>query len=835
MQENADKSIPFGQIRLFPLVKNIQFALLGLFLFLALCEAKAQNFEGTEFRIAFLKNLNVNLNGPPTFDFSIHAIENVQVTIAYGQPGDAYFDQQAINLTAGQVGVISFPDQFLNQEELHVVQTRSFRVTSTGTIRLYAYHHRMLFSDVTAVLPVTSLGSEYIVATHQNPGSNVPSLFNIIGHEDNTVVTVIPSVNTPLGAANAPFQVTLDAGEVISIGSNGNLTGSRVFTESGTAFAAYAGHQQVSYPADCNADNHIFEQLMPVNTWGQYHPLVPTLDSGGDLAIIVALEDDTNITIGCEVLPTLGAGQSTTFFVGNGPQIMISSAPVQVMMLTVSCACNDMNTGDPNLRVVLPLDRGNTEVKFRSGLDFTLLGPLPGTIVVEIHLVMPTAETANLTVNGASIDQWELFDVFPEFSVAKVPLDNVAVLTTIESSTPFWGEFVAMRVFDALSMSLGSNAEMVVPPLEIFFVDLGGDQTLCPGESLLLDPGAGVSGIWQDGSDSPAFEVSDSGTYYFTSDLPCGFDTVEVALSIPELSLSDSVEACSGDEVLLEASVLPGYSYLWDTGEEGPSLTVAESGSYTLTATNPDGCDTSATATVSLLMPPVAEIIGEDSFCEGDTIVLFAKGEGDYLWSTGFEGAELLVFQAGSYSLTVTADNGCTDEAATFVSRLSQPFLLVDSASACPGEEVIVDASSPNGVLQWVTPEVENPAELLPGIYLVSISNECGVELIPIEVEEENCDCASKIPNIFSPNGDGRNDAFIPDMECEPLGFAMQVFSRWGKEVFAGNEAAQGWNGEETDGSPASEGVYYYVISYTNPLTQEVKRLNYTGWVTLVR
>lgn len=835
MRENANKSIPFGQIRLFPLVKNIQLALLALFLFLAPGETKAQNFEGTEFRIAFLKNLNVNLNGPPTFDFSIHAIENVQVTIAYGQPGDAYFDQQAINLTAGQVGVISFPGQFLNQEELHVVQTRSFRVTSTGTIRLYAYHHRMLFSDVTAVLPVTALGSEYIVATHQNPGSNVPSLFNIIGHEDNTVVTVIPSVNTPLGAANVPFQVTLDAGEVISIGSNGNLTGSRVFTESGTAFAAYAGHQQVSYPADCNADNHIFEQLMPVNTWGQYHPLVPTLDSGGDLAIIVALEDNTDITIGCEVLPTLGAGQSTTFFLGDGPQIMISSGPVQVMMLTVSCACNDMNTGDPNLRVVLPLDRGNTEVKFRSGLDFTLLGPLPGTIVVEIHLVMPTAETANLTVNGASIDQWELFDVFPEFSVAKVPLANVAVLTTIESSTPFWGEFVAMRVFDALSMSLGSNTEMVVPPLEVVFVDLGGDQALCPGQSLVLDPGVTTTGVWQDGSNEPTFEVSQAGLYYFVSDLPCGADTVEVNISQAELSLIDSAAVCAGESVTLEATALPDYTYLWNTGEEGPSLTVAAIGSYTLTATNPDGCDTSATATVSLLLPPVAEIIGEDSFCEGDTIVLFAQGEGDYLWSTGFEGPELLVFEAGNYSLTVTADNGCTDEAGTFVSRLTQPFLLVDSASACPGEEVTVDATSPNAVLQWVTPEVENPAELGPGLYLVSISNECGVELIPIEVEEEDCDCASKIPNIFSPNGDGRNDAFIPDMECEPVGFQLTVFNRWGKEVYSGSDHVRGWRGEEPDGNPASAGLYYYVLSYINPLRQEVAKLNYTGWVTLVR
>ena len=66
-----------------------------------------------------------------------------------------------------------------------------------------------------------------------------------------------------------------------------------------------------------------------------------------------------------------------------------------------------------------------------------------------------------------------------------------------------------------------------------------------------------------------------------------------------------------------------------------------------------------------------------------------------------------------------------------------------------------------------------------------------------------------RIPNLFSPNEDGVNDIFRIAYDGNES-FFMQIFDRWGRPVFEGNQL--GWNGINKQGSPAVEGVYYYVI-----------------------
>lgn len=66
------------------------------------------------------------------------------------------------------------------------------------------------------------------------------------------------------------------------------------------------------------------------------------------------------------------------------------------------------------------------------------------------------------------------------------------------------------------------------------------------------------------------------------------------------------------------------------------------------------------------------------------------------------------------------------------------------------------------------------------------------------------------VPNVFTPNGDGKNDEFrvayrsIKEFHC-------WVYNRWGKLVFDWTDPAQGWDGT-INGRPAAEGAYFYVI-----------------------
>ena len=66
------------------------------------------------------------------------------------------------------------------------------------------------------------------------------------------------------------------------------------------------------------------------------------------------------------------------------------------------------------------------------------------------------------------------------------------------------------------------------------------------------------------------------------------------------------------------------------------------------------------------------------------------------------------------------------------------------------------------------------------------------------------------VPNVFTPNGDGKNDEFrvayrsLREFHC-------WVYNRWGKLVYEWTDPAKGWDGM-IGGRPAAEGAYYYVI-----------------------
>lgn len=71
-----------------------------------------------------------------------------------------------------------------------------------------------------------------------------------------------------------------------------------------------------------------------------------------------------------------------------------------------------------------------------------------------------------------------------------------------------------------------------------------------------------------------------------------------------------------------------------------------------------------------------------------------------------------------------------------------------------------------------------------------------------------------EIPNVFSPDGDGKNDLFQVKHNGIKT-FSASIFNRWGKLLFEWNDVANGWDGT-VSGKKATDGVYFYVISGTD-------------------
>ncbi len=132
---------------------------------------------------------------------------------------------------------------------------------------------------------------------------------------------------------------------------------------------------------------------------------------------------------------------------------------------------------------------------------------------------------------------------------------------------------------------------------------------------------------------------------------------------------------CSGESATLTASPNdPSYTYLWSNGEETPVIVVNQAGTYSVTVSKA-GCVGTAEYTVSESPTPVFNIEGESIICNNETANLSSSEDfAEYLWSTNEITKEIEVNQAGTYSLTVTDENGCTATESVTVDKYELKF-----------------------------------------------------------------------------------------------------------------------------------------------------------------
>ncbi len=67
-----------------------------------------------------------------------------------------------------------------------------------------------------------------------------------------------------------------------------------------------------------------------------------------------------------------------------------------------------------------------------------------------------------------------------------------------------------------------------------------------------------------------------------------------------------------------------------------------------------------------------------------------------------------------------------------------------------------------------------------------------------------------KIPNVFTPNGDGVNDNF--EITGLPPYSSLIIYNRSGKEVFSSETYHSEWDGTDMDNNPLPSGTYWYVL-----------------------
>lgn len=347
-------------------------------------------------------------------------------------------------------------------------------------------------------------------------------------------------------------------------------------------------------------------------------------------------------------------------------------------------------------------------------------------------------------------------------------------------------------------------------------------------------------------------------------------DTNPPAVSATVLGQLD----CNTDEVTLSgdgSATGANITYTWSTSNgviSGSSNTINTSatsvGDYTLVVENADnGCVDSVTISVTRNPIELSDIIVEanDPICHDEINGIIriqpVGGQEPILYRlVGVGENNSGVFTGlgpGVYDIEVIDANGCT--ASDQVELVNPPILTLDLTESLvieKGDSVVVVATIPLGAnvdtVIWDTDTVPFTC-LDPQCLTIRITPPNTMVVSATALAGTGCsdDDAMKIivrvfrdvyvPNIFSPNGDGINDLFLPmtGRRVTNINY-MQVFDRWGNRMFESRnfqtgDLTAGWDGTFR-GRDVGEGVFVYKVEvvYDNG---DVELID--GTVTLVR
>ncbi|RUT78263.1 gliding motility-associated C-terminal domain-containing protein [Ancylomarina longa] len=162
------------------------------------------------------------------------------------------------------------------------------------------------------------------------------------------------------------------------------------------------------------------------------------------------------------------------------------------------------------------------------------------------------------------------------------------------------------------------------------------------------------------------------------SNTPCRIvsDSLTLILkSIPAVDFGSQQASCDGGDVILDAEN-PGSTYIWNTGEMSQSIAVSSAGNYSVTITGANSCVNADTVFVGFYANFTIDLGPDRTVCSGEPVVLNAGISGaTYLWNTGETTQEIIVYNAGNYSVDVTNKHGCNATDDVNVTLLPPPVV----------------------------------------------------------------------------------------------------------------------------------------------------------------
>ena len=400
----------------------------------------------------------------------------------------------------------------------------------------------------------------------------------------------------------------------------------------------------------------------------------------------------------------------------------------------------------------------------------------------------------------------------------------------------------------AITASFGVTVNPNITPTFSF----GTTLSICAGgtvPSLPTTSQNGITGTWGPTS----VDNQTSGVYIFTPNAgqcvtgPVTFTVTVTANVLPVFSFGNSLTICAGGTV----PTLPATSTNGLTGSWNPSAVNNQaSGTYTFTV--PGQCVTPFvyTVTVNPIVKPTFSFGTFQSICTGTPVPVLTTTSSNGITGT-WSPAVVDNTVNGTYVFT-PAPGQCTDTTSFKLEVNSVPTTTINEDTAVYDGTFIPSynfITSPGAVTNWTN---SNPAiglepsgagtvpsfvatnrgdqDIIGTITATPVIGGCSgaAQTYTVKVMPLNKDVF--VPNVFTPNGDGKNDVlyvygnYIDKVE-------MHIFNQWGQQIAVINDKTQGWDGKHK-GTAQPVGVYVYVLKAQ---LSTGKTVNLKGSITLLR
>ena len=303
--------------------------------------------------------------------------------------------------------------------------------------------------------------------------------------------------------------------------------------------------------------------------------------------------------------------------------------------------------------------------------------------------------------------------------------------------------------------------------------------------------------------------------------------TVGMSYTSVNANMASAVGCMGGNNGSIMAAGHSGvgmYTYQWDAAagsQTVPNATGLIAGSYTVTVTDSIGCE--GTATLTLLDPPVMGLTSSstDLNCNGDnsgTATATPTGgvpNYTYMWSTGSQASQLTNAPAGTHTVTVTDNNGCSMTSSV---TLAEPAALVTSVMDNNDGTATATASggTPGYTYQWDPAANDQTTATATGLtnggvyyVVVTDANGCSsVVTIQASVVTTDVDAISNVSNLkMFPNPTSGNVFVALDL-VEQAQVDIQVTTVTGQVVLNKTLGTTASNQVELETANLPTGVY---------------------------